>query len=505
MLDCGIKAERSLFDCVVAGPVLGTVAPNLLKGAMGIQDAISRLGKDRSVPPGFLRPINTDQIAQDLRIEDRAAEYGAKELPTTDAHVLDAVEQSVVQKLEGEWTWQSGELINVLRSYAARLVSFSIDTEFAKLKIQGNNALTQLRALNARAPADLGPLQEAYIAARQELADFKSTHRLVRPARDPQNRWTAFGILVVLIAFESAFNGAFFAKGSAQGWIGGIGTAIGISFVNVAVAFLLGLVPTRWLCHKNLAVKFFGFIFAVGGVACLIVFHAFAAHLREATLVLSAQGAVSDAAAMRHALSSLTQTPFQFSELYSLYLFLFGVLLAALAMWKGYRFDDPYPGYGAVMRRFVRARDDYSDEHGELFDGLEDVKETTINDLRVGIDRIPRFPQEAANIRVQRDAVIQTFRQYETSVATACNQLLARYRQTNRISRKSPAPSHFNEQWSLSRSILESSDVRMLLTEADTPQSNIALMMGELHDLSGKVLAEYEDLLTRFPHATQMV
>lgn len=473
---------------------------------MSFLDGIVRLGGEKGVAPGFLRPIDTERIAKELRLEERAAEFGETELPSSDATVLDAAEQTVVQKLEGEWTWQSGELINLLRSYAARLTTFSVDTEFNKLKIQANNALTTLRSLDHRAPAELGPLKESFLDVHREFGAFRRKHRLVRPPRSPSNRWTVFGLLFVLIAFEAVFNGVFFAEGHTQGLIGGIGTAVGISIVNVFAAFLLGLFPARWVSHRNVVIKLVGLVIAVAGSVFLLAFHGFAAHLRDANVLLSAGGnQVTSQDALRAALVSIIERPLQLTDMMSYYLFLLGGLFAGLAMWKGYRFDDPYPGYGAISRRLIDAREAYSDRHAELFEDLEDVKEVTIRDVRAGIDRIPRFPQEAANIRVQRSAVVETFRTYEKSVVTACNQLLAHYRQRNSVSRKTRPPTYFNNEWQLSGSVLDSDDVRMLLTEAVQEPSQITAMLNELHQHSETLLAEYEKLMASFPHPSQMV
>src|SRR4029079_14478820 len=101
------------------------------------------------------------------------------------------------------------------------------------------------------------------------------------------------------------------------------------------------------------------------------------------------------------------------------------------------------------------AREAYSDEHAALFDELEDIKEDTVDALQRGIQRIPLFPQQAAHIRAQREALIQQFRAYEIAIESAVNQLLARYRDSNKATRRTPAPQHFNQPWRLPESLLK--------------------------------------------------
>src|SRR5690606_10686721 len=116
---------------------------------------------------------------------------------------------------------------------------------------------------------------------------FRKRHGLNRAVRDPARRFTTIGLLILLVAFESAFNGAFFADAAARGMIGGIGIAIGISILNVIVAFALGVGPARWVHHREWLLKAFGFLTLLLGGASLIALHAFALHLREASASLS--------------------------------------------------------------------------------------------------------------------------------------------------------------------------------------------------------------------------
>jgi hypothetical protein len=95
--------------------------------------------------------------------------------------------------------------------------------------------------------AELGPLRQSFLAAQSELERFQRQHRLERPARNPSGRWTTVGFLVILVGIESVLNGAIFQKGAQFGWIGGIGTAIGISLVNVVLGYLLGWGPARFI------------------------------------------------------------------------------------------------------------------------------------------------------------------------------------------------------------------------------------------------------------------
>jgi hypothetical protein len=468
------------------------MTPKVLKSLM----TAVRDNERPTVLPGFLRPIDTDRIAREFSIESVASKRARDELPESNDKELDSVEQRIIQKIESEWAWQGGELLSNLRAYSNRLTSYSMPAEFLKLQLQAEDTLARLRIAAGQALAELAPLQQRYVGARDELTEFRRKHRLSRPAREHARRWTTLGLLFILVAIESVFNGFFFAKGSQFGLVGGIGTAVGISIINVAFSFLLGLWPARWKNHRNLFVKAFGLLITIAGILLIIGLHLFAAHLRSATAV------VGEDRAFVVAVDEMRRTPWKLADLSSVYLLAMGVLFGISAIWKGYTFDDPYPRFGAVYRREVAARESYSEEHFNLFDELESIKEQTIKSLEAGITRLPNFTQMAANVRSERAAKIESFRAYEASVETAANQLLKRYRDANRISRRTAPPAHFDDKWRLPHSFISGPEINTLLTDPEAGDVSTSLV--ELQRLALALVAQYEQLHSRYPHPSEM-
>jgi hypothetical protein len=464
-----------------------------------IRRAVDALRSTESsgIAAGFLRPIDTQKIARDLDLETVGADNGRKEQPPTDSMLPDATEQKIIQRVESEWSMHGGELLNHLRSYATRLIGYSIDAEFARLQLKGKDALARLGAAHHRAEAELGHLLKAFVETRGEYERFRERHHLERPARDPARRWTIFGLLFVLIALESVLNGFFFAPGTDYGLIGGVGIAVGISSSNVGLAFALGLWPFRLINYRGMLVKLLGLILSLAGVVALLGLHAFAAHFRDAT----ASGVEHGATAI--ALAKMTREPWGLADVQSAYLFLLGVVCGGFALWKGYFFDDPYPTYGAQARRLEQARATYAEEHSDLFDELDAIKEETVREIDHGVARIPLFPQQAATIRAQRAAMLQTFRAYEAAVETAANELLARYRDKNREVRTTEPPAHFSRRWPLPYRFLESAEVKELTAEPAHETPDIDQMLAQLQELSATVLMEYTALMAKYPHSTQ--
>jgi hypothetical protein len=427
----------------------------------------------RAKAQGFLRPIDTDGIAKELDLDQEGVSRGKQELPPSTSTSMDSNEQRIIQRIESEWSWHGAELINNLKAYSARLLGVTVHTEFARLDLQAQNALSKLQSANHRAESDLGPRREAYMSARDELLEFRRIHRLKRAARNPSGRPTTIGLLIILISVEAAANAVFFAKTSDLGFLGGLWIAVLISALNIVVAFAIGLFPLRWTRHRNFIIQFFGYFVSCIGFAAIVLIHGLTAHLREVP------GTVGEEATFAAALTSFKNNPLGLVDMNSYYLFAIGIVWAIVAMSKGFTFDDPYPGYGSHFRREEQARETYSDEHDLLFEDLEEIKEETVKAIDSGITRIPLFPLQAASIRAERDALRQKFKGYETAVVTAANQLLARYRDKNRTSRKTPVPRYFDVTWTLPHSFLTDAAVQAELVEPPSPQmdANQALEM----------------------------
>jgi len=104
-----------------------------------------------AVIPGFLRPIDTQAIARQLKPSEKGSERGFEELPRSDENVWDAVEHTVIQKIEAEWAWQGDSLLKTLRAYADRLVGFSVSAKVAELRLVARNASARFQNASLQA------------------------------------------------------------------------------------------------------------------------------------------------------------------------------------------------------------------------------------------------------------------------------------------------------------------------------------------------------------------
>jgi hypothetical protein len=444
-----------------------------------------------TVAVGFFPPIDTARIACDLKIEAIARDRGRHNLPGTHDTNLDALEQKIIQKIEGEWTRQGGELLNSLRAYAARLVSYSIPGEFLRLQIQAEHVLAWLRVATGQALRDLTALQEKYLSARDGLKRFRNRNSLCRPVQQPAHRWSTIGLLFIFAAIESVLVAFFFAQGTDVGLVDGLCTAVVVSLTNVAFSFLLGLGPSRWRNHRDRVISRSSLLITLTGVAIIGALHLFAAHLRLAALLVGNDGSFAVAS------ENVQEASWTLIDTTSLCIVITGLIFALGAIRKGYSFDDPYPLYGATYRRERSALKEYANAHFALLGELGGVKEDTIFQLNDGVLRLPQFRQIATDVRATRAAMLNSFRAYETSVETATNQLLKLYRDINHAQRTAAPPSYFDEKWQLPHSFLLSPELKSLL--ADPEMGDVATSVAELERLSEAIIVRYDLLNERYP------
>ncbi|HZV20638.1 MAG TPA: hypothetical protein VE986_03745, partial [Hyphomicrobiales bacterium] len=240
---------------------------------------------------------------------------------------------------------------------------------------------------------------------RSRLADleqFKSRNRLLREPHYPESPTLAIGILMMLILAEAGLNGVLFAETSDQGLFGGWLEALVLAVTNVGVAFLFGRIALPQLHRRGFFLSTAAAATSLAGFASLIAINLFAAHYRdfkvefakhelsvlsqplakkEPTVLTSSQkpgypGKIAaapkpdlaaanaadrgeprwrgaEAEAIRRAISA----PVDLKSFTSFFLLITGLCGAAIAALDGYKFDDPYPGYGKLHRRYLQTRE----------------------------------------------------------------------------------------------------------------------------------------------------
>jgi hypothetical protein len=401
-----------------------------------------------------------------LRVDQKAADAGLDDNPRTASTSLDANESEICAYFTG-LARQRREACDASlarlqldrKATAARIDIQQTKDSFARLLTAIEPGLEKLKSEHSTA---LYQAKENEGRALKHLRWFQQKHGLHhRTAAYPESQFYHFAIVAALALVEWVSLSTFYAEGSDFGLLGGVLIAMALSVVNISLAILSGNL-LRYVNHQSsrrqwlalTAVAFLGACFALVTLA--------AAHYRVATNdiaqsqpAVSAPGAgtvpprvsidVDQWRAARLAWQRFARNPLGFEDVFSWILVVLTVIFGIFAAYKGYRVDDPYPGYGELDRELKRRREIYEAAKAEycrlgdqVFDRILQEQAHLLSEVKSNVEY---YQQLISSTEDQRRA----FAREAAEIQDACNVVLKGYRQTNLRVRVSPAPTYFND------------------------------------------------------------
>lgn len=433
-----------------------------------------------------LNPIDIQKISSELNLKDEAKRLGAAGVPRETDQKLAAPEASVVFKVEearqNYMNW--GEL---------RLASLNQELSRKDITQQINQARRADEEFEGMAGAKLTAesstlrdLGDVARARKEELDRFKHKNGLNRLPLVPQGNEK---LVIVVIAFalvgaEAFLNMSFFAKGLSTGLLGGFVEAGIAATVNVAISFIFGVYFVRCIHHIKLLPKLFGYL--TGAViGCFILTMAFGiAHYRDA-LVMGADNAMS------LGLQTLLASPTGLKENSSWLLFLVSVVFGVIAVYDGYKIDDPYPSYGNAFRLADEAIKDYNAEVDELHDYLEEIKTEMLAKLERTASHSEASVSICQNLIGDKQRSGNDLTNAVAGAANALHALLQEFRNENSISRGDKPPPSYFDVWPKLREL----KIPDFSTTAD--EMNLAVQ----RQLLDSFLSEFQDIRARIQTA----
>lgn len=294
--------------------------------------------------------------------------------------------------------------------------------------------------------AGLAAATEQRMRAEVDLRSFRARHGISEQAVYPESHVWHFAIILSLALAETVANAFFYEN--AQGLLGGFVVAAGVAAVNMSGAFVLGLL----FRYRNLAdreKKAAGWacmvVFAILTVYCNALFAAFRTNYQ--TL-----GDPSDPSQLRHAFRAAAEQAghvftfgMQFGDLMSFILFGTGLLLSCFAFYKGYTFDDQYPGHGVKDRTAKAARQAELVAQERVRSKLKDF----LQGRRREVQAVVREPTELMKAAGDRAAGLKhaftLFQSQQDAIQRDFALVLRSYRDANAAIRATEPPAYFRE------------------------------------------------------------
>lgn len=295
---------------------------------------------------------------------------------------------------------------------------------FALIRSQSRDALIERRL----------PEREMY----RELRHFKAENRLYRSAFYLTSRTLACALLCAVIVGEALLNAKLFASVDPLGLLGGWLQALIISVVNILPSFLVGILVLRNLHHVSLWRRLLATAVLLTSIGLVLSYNLLVGHYRVAL-------SVDPGNALALAAPSLWTTPFRIAtNLEALMLFLLGVFASAVAILDGYTlFDDRYPGFGKIDRRYRQKLQAYEERKRQFRRDIEDVVRRASREIDWRLKKLGRKVDTAARVMTKGMRCLSRAQEEAYQVARECERLLRIYREENKRVRSTPPPPHF--------------------------------------------------------------
>lgn len=454
---------------------------------------------------GAIPKLTADQLDADLKLSERGAADGAKNIPASEDPRLSAVEAMVVSRIEGAISQKSNEILGV----GSRQDFTTLPQDLEALASEPQTILTNFRARKARAQAALGlelnAAQTDFARAYRDYRAFRIQHQLTETEPSYDNVfWRKVFWLALLFIVEVAANGWMIGQASPGGLVQGWTTALMISVLVVLTGSLIGAGPWRYLNYRGAdGAGFRHRLWAVPalaiGSALLLLFAFYIAHYRYALSHSSLDAPVPD-----NILTSVLTQPFQpFEQLESLLLFIIALLIGIFAVARGAHWDDPYPGYGPRHRRMEEARERTQYIAQRLAADIDVAKQDAdrlLHEISVSSTTAVAALRQAI-ARTQDNAAIWDYTAAE--ILAEGRDAIEIYRDANRESRETRAPAYFDRDAFDDAEPPSSAEIIETLTTAfGRATANITACKSQLAGARAQLEAEYhsfyDDELTPF-------
>jgi hypothetical protein len=407
-----------------------------------------------------------DTARRRLRVDQKAADAALDDNPKTASTSLDANESEICAYFTGLARQRReacevslGRLHLDRKATAARIDLQQTKDSFARL-------LTAIEPTLERFKSEHSPVlyqaKENEGRALKHLRWFQQKHGLHhRAAAYPESQVYHFAIVAALALVEWVSLATFYAEGSDFGLLGGVLIAMGLSVVNISLAILAGSL-LRYVNHQSARRRRLALAAASVLYACFALVTLAAAHYRVATNdiaqsqpAVSAPGATAipptvsiDAdqwRAAKLAWQRFATNPVGFEDVFSWILVVLAFVFGIFASYKGYRVDDPYPGYGELDRELKRRREIYEAAKAEYCRLVDQVFDRTLQEQAHLLSEVKSNIEYYQQLSSRTEDLRRTFIRDAAEIQDACNIVLKGYRQTNLRVRVSPAPTYFND------------------------------------------------------------
>lgn len=433
-------------------------------------------------------PVDDAAVAEELDAHGRGSADGRKSRPATDAASMTLAEVEIT----GYFQREAQQAASYFRNKILDLQKVAKQKSLTKFQ---NELRAIIPSLKAEIEAIVTTSRAQLIDARRrenELHDeymrFRRQNKIGRLSNYPDSKIFLVAVLTGILLVEAVLNGYFFAKANEFGLVGGIGQALITAAINVAVGWLFGRFLFTQIHHCN---KFRSYsaivIVPLAFVAAVIFYNLFLGHFRDALAAAVDTGNIQYTLVGRNVLQSVLDSPLGLQNFDSWLLVMLGIIFALVAAVDGYYFNDPYPGYGRVAKRYEDARHDYMDDKNDLMDYLADLRDDELDEVEAIKNQIEAQSGLIQNVITWSRKSEEDARSYLNDLEVKCNHVLQLYRTSNTEARADAPPAYFKEKYDLLADVKVESIESVDVSRIEEQSSNVDEMLREALDTSREI------------------
>jgi hypothetical protein len=395
------------------------------------------------------KPLDLDQAEKTLKLVENAEHDGEKGTPHASEKNVGSFEVKIYKYIETEINKTVQGFNENILYLKKQITLYDVRPHFEAAKNIDTLLEEQLKSIVAEQKDKLTDVKEKVENIAKDFNVFKSSNKLKREPDYPESKEIYVAVLLAILLLETILNGYYFAMGSELAYLGGIVQALGFAVVNLTIAFFLGRF-TSFVNSINKLTRLYGYIFSALAVTWLFSFNLYIAHYRQ-----QLETVIDGAEAL--AFKTIFESTFSLGNYWIL--FVIGLLFGCIACVEGYKWDDPYPGYGSLHRRLKQAQDDFNKVKAEIMVLPKKRLQEKIEELKnLGL-KIKSSVGYLEDTVKEKHTLIKNLQKNIEQRESSSIFLIKRYREINRENRKTPAPKYFTEDIAHNNHPLENTEI----------------------------------------------
>ena len=379
-----------------------------------------------------------DEIVEELDIEKLSRQKALDNKPSSDSLMENSDEQKILNYFSEKLSFVKQEIHTKISIYEQISNGLSdVKNYISESKYAGENFLQDITTWKESVKHNLSTVKKNVETVKNDLSNFKIDNKLLREASYPESRVFHISIILLIILVETFLNAYFFAKGNEFGLLGGASQALIVSVINMVFAYFMGNFLVRNLQLVNHS---FQRNFSIVAIFILIffmfLFNLLVGHLRV-------QLGINPENAYNEAIEGFLNSPFGLTDFDSVVLVGLGVLVFILGTIDFFKMDDPYPGYGALSRKYSTAKEDYTETKESYLDDLENASTNSLKELEKVHASSKLKLKEIQEIPIFRQKLQVQYNEFYSYLNTSYQAVIGFYRNTNKEARSDNAPKYF--------------------------------------------------------------